>query len=80
MKKGSKLILILLVTLFACLLIFPTLKWYFLMSIEDKKISSYSQEALRDYSKEKKLWMILLSLRSCIIKIPIAVFRLIFLI
>nr|WP_267510995.1 protein translocase subunit SecD [Borreliella garinii] len=55
MKKGSKLILILLVTLFACLLIFPTLKWYFLMSIEDKKISSYSQEALRDYSKKKAL-------------------------
>ncbi len=55
MKKGSKLILILLVTFFACLLIFPTLKWYFFMSIEDKKISSYSQEALRDYSKEKAL-------------------------
>ncbi|MCD2401171.1 protein translocase subunit SecD [Borreliella bissettiae] len=55
MKKGSKLILILLVTFFACLLIFPTLKWYFLMSIEDKKISSYSQEALRDYSKKKAL-------------------------
>nr|pir protein-export membrane protein (secD) homolog - Lyme disease spirochete [Borreliella burgdorferi] len=55
MKKGSKLILILLVTFFACLLIFPTLKWYFLMSVEDKKISSYSQEALRDYSKKKAL-------------------------
>ncbi|WKC88298.1 protein translocase subunit SecD [Borreliella japonica] len=55
MKKGSKLVLILLVTFFACLLIFPTLKWYFLMSVEDKKISSYSQEALRDYSKKKAL-------------------------
>ncbi|UPA18117.1 protein translocase subunit SecD [Borrelia puertoricensis] len=55
MNKVSKFILILCVTSFAYLLIFPTLKWYFFTNDEDKKISSYSKEALRDYSKNKAL-------------------------
>ncbi|AHH12675.1 Protein translocase subunit secD [Borrelia hermsii YBT] len=55
MNKVSKFILILFVTSFAYLLIFPTLKWYFFTNDEDKKISSYSKEALRDYSKSKAL-------------------------
>ena len=53
MNKLSKFILILFVTFFAYLLISPTLKWYFFMEDEDKRISSYSKEALKDYSKKK---------------------------
>ncbi len=53
MKKGSKLILILLVTFFACLLIFPTLKWYFLMSVEDKKNKLIFTRGLKGLFKEK---------------------------
>ncbi|APR65081.1 protein translocase subunit SecD [Borrelia anserina] len=55
MNKVSRFILILFVTLFAYILILPTLKWYFFTNDEDKKISSYSKEALRDYSKNKAL-------------------------
>ncbi|QMU99406.1 protein translocase subunit SecD [Borrelia sp. A-FGy1] len=53
MNRLSKFILILLVTFFAYLLISPTLNWYFFIGDEDKRISSYSKEALRDYSKKK---------------------------
>ncbi|AGT27594.1 protein translocase subunit SecD [Borrelia miyamotoi] len=55
MNRVSKFILILFVTLFAYFLIFPTLRWYFFTNDEDKRISSYSKEALRDYSKSKAL-------------------------
>ncbi|ACH94878.1 protein translocase subunit SecD [Borrelia recurrentis] len=55
MNKVSKLILILFVTSFAYFLIFPTLKWYFFTKEKDKQISSYSKEALRDYSKSQAL-------------------------
>ncbi|BCR19591.1 protein translocase subunit SecD [Borrelia miyamotoi] len=55
MNRVSKFILILFVTSFAYFLIFPTLRWYFFTNDEDKRISSYSKEALRDYSKSKAL-------------------------
>ncbi|AWG43006.1 protein translocase subunit SecD [Candidatus Borreliella tachyglossi] len=55
MNKASKFILILFVTSFAYLLISPTLKWYFFTEDEDKRISSYSKEALKDHSKKRAL-------------------------
>ncbi|BCR22062.1 protein translocase subunit SecD [Borrelia sp. HM] len=55
MNRVSKFILILFVTSFAYFLIFPTLNWYFFTNDEDKRISSYSKEMLRDYSKNKAL-------------------------
>ncbi|QFP41718.1 protein translocase subunit SecD [Borrelia miyamotoi] len=55
MNRVSKFILILFVTSFAYFLIFPTLRWYFFINDEEKRISSYSKEALRDYSKIKAL-------------------------
>ncbi|UGQ17431.1 protein translocase subunit SecD [Borrelia sp. RT1S] len=53
MSKLSKFVLIVVVTFFSYLLVSPTLKWYFFTGEEDKRISSYSKEALKDYSKKE---------------------------
>ncbi|WKC58194.1 protein translocase subunit SecD [Borrelia sp. P9F1] len=53
MSKLSKFVLIVMVTFFSYLLVSPTLGWYFFTGGEDKKISSYSKEALRDYSRKE---------------------------
>ena len=55
MNRVSKFVLMLFVTSCAYFLIFPTLNWYFFTNDEDKRISSYSKEMLRDYSRNKAL-------------------------
>ncbi|UER67803.1 protein translocase subunit SecD [Borrelia sp. BU AG58] len=69
MNKLSKFVLIVLVTFFSYLLVSPTLKWYFFTGDRDKIVSSYSKEALKDYSR-KEAFGALVRLKELYLKDP----------
>lgn len=53
MKKIGRILLVLLVLATAIVLLYPTIKWYFFTSEEDKLLSQSSGEEIREYAQSK---------------------------